>query len=163
MGRGIEPIKHKGLWSQIRKYFTLFVLFICPKQVASIFVNVSILTIICDLRNTRLDSGCVDHDSLSRLLKIGVCDEILLLPTYTMYLFWNDHFLKTEFTIQGKQYTFQDLVQDSQLFHSHIRLIVNHFIENLPKPIKLKLRLNHIHERIVTKSALTGLVLHSTI
>ena len=151
----------KSFINTIYKNITLFLFFILPSKIANIFINLSILAIIYDIRNINFSTEKINKDKIHNLLKVSVSEEILLLPNYTVHWFWNEDFLNTKTVIHNKEYLLKDVIKDSALFFSNMRLVIDLFLNHLPNSLKLKLGINNTKKRIVVKHNLMNILIYS--
>lgn len=157
----LTPCNQNSLLSKFYKNFTLFLFLILPRQIANIFINLSIIAIIYDIRNITFSEEKINTDKIHNLLKITVSKEILLLPNYTIHWFWDDAFLNTTTVINSKTYTLKEIISDSFLFFKHMRLIIEMFINHLPHSMKFKLGVTDIKKRIEIKHNLMNILIYS--
>lgn len=157
-------IQHHHTNSLLNKFYknlTLFLFFILPSKIANIFINLSILAIIYDIRNINLIPERFNHIKVQKLLKITISNDILLLPNYTIRWFWDEHFLNTKTIINQQEYTLKEIIQNSALFFSHMRLVINIFLNHLPKSLKFKLSITNKRKRIIIKHNIMNLLLYT--
>ncbi len=150
-----------SLLNKFYKNLTLFLFFILPSKIANIFINLSILAIIYDIRNISFSADKINTDKVHNLLKITVSEEILLLPSYTIHWFWDDNFLNTTTVIDSHEYTLKEIIRDSHLFFSHICFVIDMFINHLPQTMKLKLGVTNVKKRIEVKHNLMNILIYS--
>lgn len=150
-----------SLLNKFYKNLTLFLFFILPSKIANIFINLSIIAIIYDIRNISFSADKINIDKVHNLLKITVSEEILLLPSYTIHWFWDENFLNTTTIINDKEYTLKEIIRDSQLFFSHIRFVIEMFINHLPRTMRMKLGVSDIKKRIEVKHNLMNILIYS--
>lgn len=158
----LTPCSNTGsLLNKFYKNLTLFLFFILPSKIANIFINLSIIAIIYDIRNISFSTDKINTDKVHNLLKITVSEEILLLPNYTIHWFWDENFLNTTTTINNQIYTLKEIIKDSNLFFSHMRLVIEMFINHLPQSMKLKLGVTNTKKRIMVKHNLINILIYS--
>lgn len=160
--KNLSPCSNtNSLLNKFYKHLTLFLFFILPSKIAHIFINLSIIAIIYDIRNITFTADRFNHDKVQNLLKVTVSEEILLLPTYTIHWFWDEAFLNTKTVIGNKEYTLKEIIRDSALFFSHLRLVTGMFINHLPNSMKLKLGVTDARKRIAVKHNLMNILIYS--
>lgn len=160
--RTLTPCSNCGsLLNKFYKNLTLFLFFILPSKIANIFINLSIIAIIYDIRNISFSADKINADKVHNLLKITVSEEILLLPNYTIHWFWDEAFLNTTTVINSKTYTLKEVIKDSNLFFSNMRFVIEMFINHLPQSMKLKLGMTNTKNRIIVKHNLMNILIYS--
>jgi hypothetical protein len=143
------------------KEFTLFLFFILPSRIASIFINLSILAIIYKIRDVNFSLDNINKSKLSKFFKTYINDDILLLPSYTTYWFWDERFLNKKILIAGKEMALCEAIKNREIFFKNFRKIMNEFIENIPLSLKIKLGLNNKRNRIYLKHSLMEILMFS--
>lgn len=145
----------------IQKNLTLMLFFVLPRNVSNIFVSLSILSLIYDVRKLDLKDHPVDCDKFKSLLQISFNDDIMLLPQYTVHWFWKDEFLNNTIYIDGRQVTVKDALISNEILFKHLRQITEVLLNNIPNSLKIKLQLNHKRERLVVKHNVMNLLAHT--
>lgn len=153
--------ENNTLLNKFYKNLTLFLFFILPSKIANIFINLSILAIIYDIRKINFSTDKINTDRIHSLLKITVSEEILLLPNYTIHWFWDECFLNTKTTINNQEYTLKEIIHDSAMFFSHMRLVIDMFLNHLPNTMKMKLGVGDAKKRIAVKHNLMNILIYS--
>ena len=146
---------------KLYKNLTLFLFFILPAKITNIFVNLSIIAVIYDIRNTTLSKGNINTDKIQHLLHISISEEILLLPNYTMHWFWDENFLNTKTVIHDQEYILKDIIKDSELFFRNMRNVIDLFVNHLPNTLKLKIGANKKTNRIMIRHNLMNILIYS--
>lgn len=158
----IAPSKDsQSFLTKFYKGLTLLIFLLLPSKISHIFVNLSILAIIYEIRNMNFCVDKINIDKIHELLKITISDDILLLPNYTIHWFWDEDFLNTKTVIDNKEYTLREIIKDSELFFSHIRTVLNMFINHLPGILKFKLGVSDIKNRLRIKHNLISILVYS--
>ena len=142
------------------KNLTLFLFFILPSKVANVFVSLSILALIYQIRRIDYRDKYIDSDKFKRLLRVSFNEEIMLLPSYTVNWFWKDDFLSNTLSIDGKQVTIRDAIAQDEVLFKHLRQITEVLLENIPLSLKVKLRLNDVREKLVVKHNVMNLLIY---
>ena len=153
-------LSNNSILDSFYKRVMLLLFFILPKKVSSIFVNLSLLSIIYRIRDVRLDELTVNKDKIEHFLKVYINEDVLLLPYYTTYWFWNEEFLSRKIFIENKEMTIYNAVADQKVFIKHFREILDLFLDNLPGILKLKLGLNQEKNRMIIKHNVVHSLLH---
>jgi hypothetical protein len=156
-----NPTNKNSILNTIYKNITLFLFFILPSKISNIFVNLSIIALIYDLRNVTLCKSNINTDKIHSLLQISVSEEILLLPNYTINWFWDDAFLNSTIVIRDQEYLLKDAIKDSELFFGNLRLVLDKFLDHLPNTLKIKLGMNNVRNRIEVKHGLMNILIYS--
>lgn len=152
---------NKSLVNKFYKYLTLFLFFILPSKITNTFINLSILATIYNIWNINFSLDKINTDKINSLLRITISEEILLLPNYTIRWFWDENFLNTKTVINSKEYTLKEIIQDLDLFYSHMRLVIGMFLNHLPNSMKLKIGINDERKRIKIKHNLMSILIYS--
>jgi len=143
------------------KNLTLVLFFILPSKIANIFINLSIVATIYHIRNLNFTSEQLDYTKIQKVLKVTINEEILLLPNYTIHWFWDENFLSTKVTIDQKDYALKEIIQDTPLFFSHMRLVIGLFLDHLPASLKFKLGVSKTHKRLEVKHNIMNLLIYA--
>lgn len=143
------------------KNLTLLLFFILPAKISNIFINLSIIAVICNIRNINLAAEKFNHNKIQKFLKITVSEEILLLPNYTIHWFWDENFLNTKIMINQQEYTLKEIIKDSNLFFSHMRLVLDMFLNHVPSSLRFKLRLMDLRRRIMIKHNIMSVLIYT--
>lgn len=152
--------KFRLIVNNIYKTITLFVFLILPKRISVIFTSLSIISIILSIQKRKINLEDNNIKKLEKLLNISLCDEILLFPNYTVEWFWNKEFLEQEIVINDKKIKLYEAIAYKDLFNTHIRTILNIFIDNLPRTLKFKLNINNTIDKIYLKHNIMKSILY---
>lgn len=144
----------------IYKNLTLFLFFILPSKVANVFVSLSILALIYQIRRVDYRDNCIDGDKFKRLLRVSFNEEIMLLPSYTVNWFWKDDFLSKTLAIDGAHVTIRDAISRDEVLFKHLRLVTETLLENIPLSLKVKLRLSDAREKLAVKHNVMNLLIY---
>jgi hypothetical protein len=143
------------------KRFTLFVFFLLPHKLTSVFVSLSLLSLIFSLREENLEDDKDRLKRLSRMLNVHVDKNIMLLPEKTMSWYWTDEVMQSTLTtVQGNQCKVRDILADNTLFMTNRNAITNYLLDSLPKSITVKLALNVPENRVQIKHNLTSVLMY---
>lgn len=142
-----------GFKKKILRNITLFIFYILPKRATSIYVSLSIVALIYNLKDKKFVSGGVNCIKLSKVLQIAVDDEIMILPNITMGWLWNESLLDKNLVLNNNTYSIplKLVITNDELFFKHIRSILDTLIDSLPKSLKNKLNLKNIESRLLLK------------
>lgn len=145
----------------IYKEFTLFLFFILPSRISNVFINLSILSVIYKIRDINFCVDNINRDKITKFFKTYINNDILLLPNYAAYWFWDEKFLNKTIVIDNRTIALCEAIKQKDFFIKHFRLIMNEFIENTPLSLKIKLGLNQPKNRIKLKHSLMEILLYS--
>ena len=154
-------IIRQGFLSKFYKFLTLVLFFIFPVRLALTFINLSILAIVYDVRNISFNKDKINTDKIHKLLKIAINEEILLFPNYTINWFWSEEFLNSKAETEQGVFTLRELISNPELCSKHLRLVVDMFIDHLPKSLKFKLGVQNIKNRIFIKHNIMTVLTYS--
>lgn len=144
----------------VYKNLTLFLFFILPSKVANVFVSLSILALIYQIRRIDYRDKYIDSDKFKRLLRVSFNEEIMLLPSYTVNWFWKDEFLSSTLIIDGNQVSIRDAIAKDEVLFKHLRQITEALLENIPLSLKVKLRLSDVREKLAVKHNVMNLLIY---
>ena len=137
--------------NSFHKHLTMGIFFLLPAKITNVFVSLSIVSMILQLRETDLHSDTDLMGRIEKLLKIHLHEGILLLPEKTISWYWTPQILSSQMWVDGHATTLGDLLKDNQAFLKHRSLIMNKLLGCLPKPLRIKLRLDKAKNRIAIK------------
>ena len=145
---------------ELYKYLTIGIFLFLPSKVANVFVSLSILSLIYNVRNIDLKKDYYTQDKFKKLLNVSVNEEIMLLPKYTLHWFWKEKLLDKTYTIGTEVLTLREaLINDKVLFH-HLRYIVDILLDSIPYMLKVKLNLKDFKENLIVKHNVITLLIH---
>lgn len=146
--------------TRLYKYITLFIFFILPSRVAKIFVSLSILALIYNVKNVDVVKKHYNEEKLNSLLNISFNKEIMILPSYTVHWFWPDQLLQKSIRLDDSDMTLRDIICNDELLHKHLRYITDILLENIPKTLKIKLNLKEAKDRLIVKHNVMNLLIY---
>lgn len=155
------PSKLDDLKNMILKRLTLVLFVVLPARVANIFISLSIISLIFNVRNSKLSSDTTTVERVSKMLKLHLDDSLLLLPEQTCSWYWNDELLASKLTAGNSTYTMRELIRDNQLFIQHRHLVLNKLLDDLPKCLVAKLKLRHTPNKLAIKHNITSAFLYT--
>lgn len=144
----------------VQKNLTLFLFLILPNRVASLFVSLSILSLIYDVKNIDIRNHPVDYNKFKSLLNITFNEEIMLLPQYTVNWFWNEDFLNSSILIDNNQISIKEAITNNETLFYNLREITEILLQHIPKVLKYKLNLDSLKEKLIVKHNVMNLLLH---
>lgn len=137
--------------NSFHKHLTMAIFFFLPTKITNVFVSLSIVSMILQLRETDLHSDTDLMNRIEKLLKIHLHEGILLLPEKTISWYWTPQILGSQMWVDGRATTLRELLVDNQSFLKHRSLVMNKLLECLPKVLRIKLRLDKTKNRIAIK------------
>lgn len=150
-----------SLLISIYKNLTLFVFFILPAKVSNIFISLSILSLIYDVRNIDIKEYPISTDKFKTLLNVSFNEEIMLLPQYTVHWFWKESFLDENIQLGNSNVTIREALQKDEFLYTHLRAITDHLINNIPSLLKYKLNLKDTKSRLIVKHNVMTLLINT--
>lgn len=148
-----------SIW--FKKQIMLFSLFILPKKLTCIYVNLSILALIYHIKNKEFNCNTINTEKFKELLDLTLNEDILLLPNYTYNWIWSDSILHLHLHLADKEILLIDAIKDESIFHTYTKDIVNELLINLPKMFKIKLGLGKYVNDIVMKNKVMNSVIYN--
>lgn len=145
----------------IYKNLTVLLFFILPTKVSNIFVSLSILSLIYDIKKIDFKDHPLSEDKFRQLLHVSFNEDIMLLPKYTVSWFWNDRMLQDILVINGKTYTLKEALLKDDILFSHLRYITDKLLCHIHPVFKFKLRLKQIHNRLIVKHNVMNLLIRA--
>jgi hypothetical protein len=133
-----------------------------PRKVSNIFVSLSIVSLIYDVRKLDMKEHPVDNDKFKSLLQITFNEDIMLLPQYTVHWFWKEEFLNDTIVIDKEKITIREALSKNEILFKHLRYIIETLLNNIPKLLKYKLKLSNQRERLVVKHNVMNLLVNVT-
>jgi len=139
---------------------TCALFFILPKKLTNVFYSLSLVSLICKLRQTTLEEISEKNlDKFTHLLHVAYDKEVLLLPEFATNWLWDPVMLNSKIIIKGKEMTVREVISDEHTFNSHFRQVLDYIIKSSPGLIKFKLNLSDKIERLRFKHNVMGLLL----
>lgn len=150
-----------SLLISIYKNLTLFVFFILPAKVSNIFISLSILSLIYDVRNIDIKEYPISTDKFKTLLNVSFNEEIMLLPQYTVHWFWKESFLNENIRLGNSNVTIREALQKDEFLYTHLRAITDHLVNHIPSLLKYKLNLKDTKSRLIVKHNVMTLLINT--
>ena len=145
--------------SRMYKCLTSALFFILPVRLSKVLVNLSIIMLVFKVRQETI----LDHDltmkRIGRMLRVHLNDKVLMLPGRTCQWYWPDEVLDRPMSVDGATSSLRVMMKDNTTFIRHRGLIVNTLIDNLPKSLAIKLKMNDLHNRLLLKHNITHAVM----
>lgn len=161
MQPSITPAPSKCRLSRLYKSLTLIIFFIMPKKISNLFINLSIMAAIYNVRNIDFCTDNFNTSKINVLLQVAISNDMLLLPHYTVNWFWDDDFLNSPIIINDDVLTLKNIIIDKELFFKHISLVVNSFIKHIPTSLIIKTNLDNMRNRLILKHNIVNILLYS--
>lgn len=145
--------------SRMYKRLTLALFFILPARLSKVFVNLSIIMLVFKVRQETLQDYDLTMKRIGRMLDVLLNDKVLMLPGRTCQWYWPDEVLDKPMKVDGVVCSLRSMMKDNTTFLKHRGLIVNTLIDNLPKSLSFKLKMNDLNNRLLLKHNITHAVL----
>ena len=142
----------------VTKHLTLALFFLLPKKLTQVFVSLSIVSLIYNLRNEQLSSSCKSVEHLGKLLRVHIDDSILLLPRQTCQWYWSESVLQ-ESIAEGV--SLREVLIDKKLFLRHRGDVISRLTHTLPKMAAVKLGVGKKRNLIQLKHSVTSAMLYA--
>ncbi len=154
----LTQFKRPKILVHLIKNLMLLLFFILPSRLARVFISLSILAMIYDVKHYNYQDHPVNKDQFNRLLRLTFDEEIMMLPTYTMRWLWEDNFLDSQIKVNGNYLSLKHAITSKTVFATHKCVIVNKFLVDAPPLIKLKLGLMDRVNRVAIKNNVVNLL-----
>lgn len=142
------------------KAITLAIFFILPKKVSRIFVSLSVLALIYQIRKVDFRTHHIDCDKFTKLLKISFNEEVMVLPNHTVKWFWKEEFLDKPMVFGGQRMTLRQAILTDEVLFKHLRLITSILLGNIHGVLKFKLGLRKTRERLAINHNVVNLLIY---
>ena len=149
----------KNLFNNVAKNITIMLFMLLPKQVTNVFVTLSILSLINNLRSKKEQTHGFNEKKFKELLDITFEEDIMLLPNKAITWFWNNDFLNSNISLRGKNITVREAISNDDYLYPNIKTITSKLLCNLPFVLKYKLKLKKIKNRLELKHSIVHLFL----
>lgn len=152
----LEFLKHK-----VFKTVTLVVFFCLPQKLTKVFVSLSIVTMILKLRDRDLHNESNLLVRIEGLLKINLCESILVLPDQTLTWFWGPGVLGKRLQVGDKNMSLYEVLLDGPSLLHNRNQVLDLLLENLPRSIRYKLKLSEVKNRLAVKHNIIGALIYT--
>ncbi|WP_396190492.1 hypothetical protein [Flavobacterium sp.] len=142
------------------KKITLFLFYILPSKIANIFVSLSIISMIMEIRHDKIQSDQTLVAKISEVLKVHLNDSVLLLPEQTLNWYWKPELFDTYILVDNKSRTLREIILDPEDFMRHKGTVLNAMLDSLPLIMKRKLRLYEPQARLIIKHNIVNTFIH---
>lgn len=139
---------------------TTAVFLILPNKVSSIFVSLSILSLIYDVRKIDIKECPIADEKFKTLLKVSFNEDIMLFPQHTVHWFWCDQYLDKKIQIKGNNMSIRQALEDNNILFSNLRVIVEELLQNIPPALKYKLGFRITKKKLEVKHTVMNLLIH---
>jgi len=130
--------------ASIKKYISIYILellfFMLPIKFAKIYLYMTVIAFINNIRNNEKLYRDVDIEHFNKLLLITLNPDVFLLPKNTYSIIINDSFLNDKIYYNDKAYTIKEIILDNKLCILYNRIITNKILNSIPYLFKLKLQ-----------------------
>lgn len=159
---GTSDIKHtpSGIAVTLYKAITLAIFFILPKKVSRVFVSLSVLALIYQIRKVDFRTHHIDCDKFTKLLKISFNEEVMVLPNHTVNWFWKKELLDKPMVFGGQRMTLRQAILSDDVLFKHLRLITSVLLNNIHGVLKFKLGLRKTKERLAIRHNVVSLLIY---
>lgn len=148
----------------MQKYLILIIFTLLPRAIIKAYVELSFFIYISKIKNKIHNEDDIDINMVNKLLSLTYNKTAIALPYYTYKWIWNDEFSNSNITIGGKVCKISDVLCNQAETVANRHILVERFIVNLPKIVKMKLFGNrHIvsKDTLSFKHALTKCITYS--
>lgn len=150
-----------SLRRRVYKRLTLALFFILPARLTSVFVSLSIISLIFNLRDKQLSEQKRTVERIGRLLNMHLNDKVLMLPQRTCEWYWSVDVLDEKLRVGDDFLSVREMVTTNRLFVKYRHTIVSHLLNCLPKSIALKLQLSKVDKRLALKHGVISAMLYA--
>lgn len=156
----ITKLEKRCLKNSLLKKITLFLFFLLPSKITSIFVSLSIISMIMAIRNDKIQSDASVIEKINQVLKIHVTDNILLLPEQTLNWYWHPDLFDSRILVDNEMKTLREVILCNDDFMRYKGTVLNRMLDSLPKSIQMKLRLDNPETRVSIKHNIATTFVH---
>lgn len=125
----------------------IFIFFTLPSKISKIFITLNILAFIYYLNNRKLNMDNINKENIYKFFHTYISEDILLLPNFTYNWIFDEEFLYKEIYINKNKYYIKDIITNENLIKENKEVIIDNFLDQLPKLLKIKLHLKDQIER----------------
>ncbi len=142
----IPRTKTKTVLTGIRVAFYRLITTLCfiifPSKISSLFANLTIMSLIYDLKGIKLEDKIINNKSIHQLFDTYINENVLIFPRATVWIFWSNKTLDRQINLDGNRLTIGEAIKDKEMFERYKRRIIDYLIRDLPGIVKFKLGLN---------------------
>lgn len=133
--------------NKLLRSLMIFIFFTLPSKISKIFVTLNILAFIYYLNNRKLNMDNINKENIYKFFHTYISEDILLLPNFTYNWIFDEEFLYKEIYINKNKYYIKDIITNENLIKENKEIIIDNFLDQLPKLLKIKLHLKDQIER----------------
>lgn len=133
--------------NKLLRSLMIFIFFTLPSKISKIFVTLNILAFIYYLNNRKLNMDNINKENIYKFFHTYISEDILLLPNFTYDWIFDEEFLYKEIYINKNKYYIKDIITNENLIKENKEIIIDNFLDQLPKLLKIKLHLKDQIER----------------
>lgn len=133
--------------NKLLRSLMIFIFFTLPSKISKIFVTLNILAFIYYLNNRKLNMDNINKENMYKFFHTYISEDILLLPNFTYDWIFDEDFLYKEIYINKNKYYIKDIITNENLIKENKEVIIDNFLDQLPKLLKIKLHLKDQIER----------------
>lgn len=133
--------------NKLLRSLMIFIFFTLPSKISKIFVTLNILAFIYYLNNRKLNMDNINKENMYKFFHTYISEDILLLPNFTYDWIFDEEFLYKEIYINKNKYYIKDIITNENLIKENKEIIIDNFLDQLPKLLKIKLHLKDQIER----------------
>lgn len=150
-----------SLRRRVYKRLTLALFFILPARLTSVFVSLSIISLIFNLRDEQLSEQKRTVERIGRLLNMHLDDKVLILPQRTCSWYWSDDVLDEKLPVGDTMLSIREMVATNDLFVRYRHTVMTQLLSCLPRTICFKLRLSKVNNRLALKHDVVNAMLYA--
>ena len=144
--------------NKLLRTLMIFIFFTLPSKIAKIFVALNILAFIYYLNNRKLNMDNINKKNIYKFFHTYISEDILLLPNFTYNWIFDEDFLHKEIYINKNKYHIKDIITNENLIKKNKEIIIDNFLDQLPKLLKIKLHLKDQIERYRLKKQISNIL-----
>lgn len=142
------------------KRITLFLFYLLPSKIVNIFVSLSIISMIMEIRKENIQGNQTLLNKLSEVLKVHLNDHMLRLPEQTLSWYWGAELFDSRVMVHGEYKTLREIIADKDEFMKHKNTVLNTMLDSLPFSMQRKLGLSSPEARLSIKHNIVNTFIH---
>ena len=146
-----EKLHQSCFSNKVLKFVTLFLFYLLPSRISKIFVSLSIISAIFDIRKDGSYRSEETVERIGKVLRVHLTENILLLPEQTLGWYWSKEFFDIQLCVDSKSITIREAILNKEFFNKNKNLILNKMLDALPSSMKNKLGLSEKENRDTIK------------
>lgn len=128
-----------GLRKSIYSFILRAVFYVLPAKYFKMFIYLSVIGMINRLRFIKVNIDKVNQTKFVAMLSVSFNKDVMLLPGYTLDLFWDDNLLNQLILINGRMYRISEALTKIEIAGEALDAIVNRIYNYLPILDRFKL------------------------